>query len=58
MLALEAEVRKWVVVATALWLYLLPLVLLSCTLFCGWISPQLTGSYRLVPLLPGYSQLL
>lgn len=64
MLALESEIsspaekRKRSVVATPLWPYLLPLVLLSWALFCGWISLQLTDFYILVPLLPGHSHLL
>lgn len=64
MLALESEIsspaeeRKGAPVATPLWPYLLPLVLLSWVLFCGWISLQLTGSYFLVPFVPGHSHLL
>lgn len=64
MLALESEIsspdeeRKGVLVATPSWPYLFTLVLLSWALFCGWILPQLTGSYFLVPLLPGHSHLL
>lgn len=64
MLALESEIsslaeeRKRAVVATRLWPYLLPLVLLSWALFCDWIWLQLTGSYFLFPLLPGHSHLL